>query len=284
MRRIERISVKAKIHLLAALVCAVCSVQAAPIRIKGSDTLGALLVPRLCELYRTQEPEVGFEISADGSDAGFASLLDGTADIGMSARLPAGKEVQAFTDRNITLRRWDAAMDAYVVVVHPRNPVSGLSAKQVESIFAGDVAQWAATGGNAMPIVIYLRNSTAFVNTDFRRMAMNGRPYGANLARLATAETPLVLVARDVNGIAFSSRGWVRRSVRTDVKVLRIDDHEPEGEKEAAYPFLRPLYYFAIREPSARITAFLDWATRSDLARKAIIEAGFSPVRSALGE
>ena len=48
--------------------------------IKGSDTLGAKMVPQLAEAYKEAGNEVSFEIAAEGSSSAFTNLLAGTAD------------------------------------------------------------------------------------------------------------------------------------------------------------------------------------------------------------
>ena len=64
--------------------------------IKGSDTLGAKLVPLLAEEFRAMKAGNGirviFEIASEGSSTGIASIIDGTADLGMSSRETRGAE------------------------------------------------------------------------------------------------------------------------------------------------------------------------------------------------
>ena len=68
---------KFQLCLLAALGAAsVASGQ--KLVIKGSDTLGAKLVPTLAEAYKAKNPGVSFEIAAEGSTTGIAAIIDGT--------------------------------------------------------------------------------------------------------------------------------------------------------------------------------------------------------------
>ena len=62
--------------------------------IKGSDTLGAKLVPQLSEEFKAQHPDTTFNIAAEGSTTGIAAIIDGTAEIdyresGLSWKLSA---------------------------------------------------------------------------------------------------------------------------------------------------------------------------------------------------
>lgn len=61
--------------------------------IKGSDTLGAKMVPQLKEAYVAAGNKTDFEIAAEGSSQAFTNLIAGTADIGMSSR----DDCKAFT-------------------------------------------------------------------------------------------------------------------------------------------------------------------------------------------
>ena len=72
--------------LLIALGVALVSTQAGAEKlvVKGSDTLGAKLVPQLAEQFKAQHPGTTFDIAAEGSTTGIAAIIDGTAQIGMS--------------------------------------------------------------------------------------------------------------------------------------------------------------------------------------------------------
>ncbi len=83
------------LSLLAGLALATTSVHAERLVIKGSDTLGAKLVPQLAEQFKAQNPGTTFDIAAEGSTTGIAAIIDGTAQIGMSSRRAKSAEVGA---------------------------------------------------------------------------------------------------------------------------------------------------------------------------------------------
>jgi phosphate transport system substrate-binding protein len=86
-----------KITLLLLAALAASSASAQKLVIKGSDTLGAKLVPQLAEAYKAKNPGVSFEIAAEGSTTGIAAIIDGTAQIGMSSRRAKATEMSAGT-------------------------------------------------------------------------------------------------------------------------------------------------------------------------------------------
>src|SRR3954471_12885223 len=129
---------KTSLLLLAALAMAsVASAQ--KLVIKGSDTLGAKLVPQLAEEYKAKHPGVSFEIAAEGSTTGIAAIIDGTAQIGMSSRRAKPTEASAATAKGVTLKPIIVAHDGIGIIVNANNPLAKLTKKQVEQIFTGDI-------------------------------------------------------------------------------------------------------------------------------------------------
>src|SRR4051794_3846778 len=117
--------------------------------IKGSDTLGAKLVPQLSEEFKAQHPDTTFNIAAEGSTTGIAAIIDGTAQIGMASRPTKPEEVAAAKAKGVTFKETIVAYDGIAVIVNSANPVKSLTKKQVEQIFTGDVRDWSAVGGSA---------------------------------------------------------------------------------------------------------------------------------------
>ena len=116
--------------------------------IKGSDTLGAKLVPQLAEAFKAQHPDTTFDIAAEGSTTGIAAIIDGTAQIGMSSRRAKPAEVGAASGKGVNMKPTIVAYDGIAVIVNSANPIKGLTKKQVEQIFTGDVTDWSAVGGS----------------------------------------------------------------------------------------------------------------------------------------
>src|SRR4051794_27020659 len=79
--------------------------------VKGSDTLGAKLVPQLAEQFKAQHPNATFDIAAEGSTTGFAALIDSTAQIGMASRPAKPEEIAAAKAKNVTLKETTVAYD-----------------------------------------------------------------------------------------------------------------------------------------------------------------------------
>lgn len=115
--------------------------------IKGSDTLGAKVVPTLAEEYKAINKNVAFEIAAEGSTTGLSAIIDSTADIGMSSRRAKPTEVSSASSKGVTLKPIIVAHDAIAIIVNEKNPMTNLSKRQIQQIFTGDLTDWSGAGG-----------------------------------------------------------------------------------------------------------------------------------------
>ena len=131
-----------KALLIATSLFIATSAFAQKLVIKGSDTLGAKLVPMLAEEYKSKHPGVNFEIAAEGSTTGITAITDGTADIGMSSRRAKPTENSAASAKGVTLKPTIVAFDGMAVIVNAGSPISNMTRRQVEQIFTGDVTDW----------------------------------------------------------------------------------------------------------------------------------------------
>ncbi|WP_269525628.1 phosphate ABC transporter substrate-binding protein [Coraliomargarita parva] len=209
--------------------------------IKGSDTLGAKMVPQLAEAYKAKLDakgiEVAFEIAAEGSSTGVASVIDGTAEIGMSSRDVKEKEVATAQSKGVNMKKITVAKDGIAIIVNEANPLETLSLEEIELIFTGDVADWSGVSTQTGAISAYTRNTSSGTYAVFQKMAMSSRDYGADSQKMAGNEQIASEVASNPNGIGYVGLAYISTP---GVKVVPIDGIAPDS---ADYPLARPLYY-----------------------------------------
>lgn len=265
------------ILILATALLAVTSAQAQKLVIKGSDTLGAKLVPQLAEEYKARNPGLSFEIAAEGSTTGIAAITDGTAQIGMSSRRAKTTEMSAAQAKGVTLKPTIVAYDGIAVIVSAKNPLSTLTKRQVEQIFAGDVTDWSAVGGSPGKISIYTRNTSSGTYSDFKDLAMKKRDYASSSQKMAGNEQIAAEVGRNPNGIGYIGLAYMESP---GIKVLPIEGAVPTKESVLAkkYPYARPTFYFTNGEATGEAAKFLDF-TLSDEGQKIVSKVGFVPIR-----
>ena len=251
--------------------------------IKGSDTLGAKMVPQLAEAFRAGNSGVVFEIAAEGSTTGIAAITDGTADIGMSSRRARPTETSAALAKGVTLKPVIVSWDAMAVIVNANNPVAKLNLKQVEQIFAGDVKDWGAVGGNSGAISVYTRNTSSGTYQDWKDLAMRKRDYASSAQKMAGNEQIAAEVGKNPSGIGYVGIAYIHAP---GVKVVGIVGKDgkavmPSAESVHAktYPYHRPNFFYTNGEPSGLAAKFLEYLLSAE-GQGIVEKSGFVPVKS----
>ena len=244
--------------------------------IKGSDTLGAKLVPTLAEEYKARHPGVSFEIAAEGSTTGIAAIIDGTAQIGMSSRHAKPTEISAGQAKGVKLKDTTVAFDGMAVIVHASNPLKSLTKRQVEQIFTGDVADWSAVGGPAGKFSIYTRNTSSGTYSDWKDLAMKKRNYAESSQKMAGNEQITSEVAKNPSGIGYVGLAYINDP---GIKVVAIEGLLPSRADivSGKYPYSRPTFYYTNGEPTGEAAKFIAF-TLSAEGQKIAEKVGFVSV------
>jgi phosphate transport system substrate-binding protein len=266
-------------HLLIAIGLAFGLTEAKADRlvIKGSDTLGAKLVPQLAEQFKAQHPGTTFDIAAEGSTTGIAAIIDGTAEIGMSSRRAKSAEVGTATAKGRNMKPTIVAYDGIAVIVNSANPVKSLTKKQVEQVFTGDVTDWSAVGGSGGKISIYTRNTSSGTYSDFKELAMKKRDYAGGSQKMAGNEQIASEVGKNPHGVGYVGMAYTKAS---GVKVVSIDGATPsvKSVQDHSYPYWRPTFYYTNGEPSGLAKQFVDFTVGS-VGQKIVGQVGFVPIK-----
>jgi phosphate transport system substrate-binding protein len=265
--------------LLLTLVAAfgLAEAKAERLVIKGSDTLGAKLVPQLAEHFKAEHPGTTFDIAAEGSTTGIAAIIDGTAEIGMSSRRAKSSEVGAAAGKNKNMKPTVVAYDGIAVIVNSANPVKGLTKKQVEQIFTGDVQDWSAVGGSGGKISIYTRNTSSGTYSDFKELAMKKRDYAGGSQKMAGNEQIAAEVGKNKNGVGYVGMAYIKAG---GIKALPVDGATPsvKSVQEHSYAYWRPTFYYTNGEPTGLAKQFLDYTVGSS-GQKIVSQVGFVPIK-----
>lgn len=265
-------------HLFTALALAFVTAEARAEKlvIKGSDTLGAKLVPQLAEQFKAQHPGTTFDIAAEGSTTGIAAIIDGTAQIGMSSRRAKPAEMSAASAKGVQMKPTIVAYDGIAVIVNSANSVKSLTKKQVEQIFTGEVTDWSAVGGSSGKISIYTRNTSSGTYSDFKELAMKKRDYAGGSQKMAGNEQIASEVGKNPNGVGYVGLAYTKAG---GIKVMPIDGVLPSVQSVHAktYPYARPTFYYTNGDSSGLAKQFLDF-TISAAGQKIAQQVGFVPI------
>lgn len=243
------------------------------LRIRGSDTLGAKLVPQWAEAFKKQNSSVSFDIAAEGSSTAFTNLSAGTAEIGMSSREVKSDEITFAKTKGVYIKETPVAWDMIVVVVNKNNPVSSLTKRQIAGIFTGAIKDWSEVGGTPGPISIYTRNTSSGTYKDWQKMAMRDKDYATSSQKLAGNEQIASEVANNAGGIGYVGLAYAKAK---GTKTVAIDGIAPEVNNVKSYPFSRKTYFYTNGTPKDTIKAFIDFTESAEGSKIAEL-VGFIP-------
>lgn len=237
--------------------------------LKGSDTLGAKLIPQLAESFKAAGNKgVKFEIAAEGSSTAFPALANGTAQIGMSSRKVKEDERTFCKTKGVYLKEHPVCRDMLTVIVNKNSPVNNLTKDQVSKIFTGQIKDWSELGGAPGNISIYTRNTSSGTYKDWQKLAMGGRDYVSTSLKMAGNEQIAQEVAKNKNGIGYVGLAY---SKTPGTKAISIDGVEPIEANAKKYVYSRVCYLYAPDKPTAEAAAFIEYVKSSagqDIAKK----------------
>ena len=267
--------------LLVAAMLTTGVVAADKLVIKGSDTLGAKMVPQVAEAFRAKHPDVVFEIAAEGSTTGIAAVTDSTAQIGMSSRRARPTEMSAALAKGVTMKPVIVSFDAMAVIINEKSPVTKLTLRQVEQIFAGDITDWSQVGGTPGSFSIYTRNTSSGTYQDWKDLAMKKRDYASSSQKMAGNEQIAAEVGKNPNGIGYVALAYVGapgvKVVGIVVKDGTVVQPSTESVHNKTYPYARPNFFYTNGEPSGIAAQFIDYLL-SEEGQVIVAKSGFVPL------
>jgi phosphate transport system substrate-binding protein len=274
--------------LVTCLVLSSCSDQSAKptanngsasqqkVSIKGSNTVGEELAPRLIAEYKKDHPNLAVELETKGSGSGFWGLIAGVCDIAAASRPPIKDEQQQAQVRGIEFNDYPIGSYSVAVVVNANCPVKDLTKEQVRDIFTGTVQNWKDVGGPDAPIHLYIRDPISGTYLGFRELAMEDKAYSTNATEFPTYEKIVDGVAGDPNGIGYAS---FQLAAKPGVKSLSIGGVTPSAAsvKDGKYPFGRALHLYTNKGKEAAAARELIDFFQSTKGQQLLEQLGFVP-------
>ena len=262
--------------VLAGLILAGCSPGIPPkIVIRGSNTIGEELAPRLIAEFKKQHPEVWFDLEFKGTTYGFGALLVDRCDIAAASRPASTNESELARSRGIELQEHVIGAYSVAVIVNAASPLANLTAEQVRDVFAGTAQNWKDVGGPDAPVHLYVRDPISGTHLGFRELAMENKPYALGLKTCTNYADIVQTVAHDASGVGYVSFDL---AAKPGVKPVAIGGVAPTAQTvtSAQYPYERVLRLYTSKGKESDVTrAFLDFVL-SARGQEVVAQAGYT--------
>jgi len=242
--------------------------------IDGSTTVGPV-AKAFAEYYMQRNPGVTISVSESGSGNGAKSLINGTCQIATMSRAMKDNELAAAKEKGVEPLAHVVCMDGIALIVHPSNPVKGLTVEQVRAIYMGEITNWKELGGPDQPIVVISRDTNSGTYEAFEELVMKKEKMGEKTEYVGSNGAIRQRVLTTPAAI-----GYVGLAFLEGVKALAINGVEPTAETvtQGTYPVSRPLFMYTNGKPTGHVAAYIGLKDAED-GHRLIEDIGFVPLK-----
>ena len=178
------------------------------------------------------------------------NLIDWKADIVLSARRLSPDEKKYADDSGVTLIETPIALDAFIFIVHPMNPLKSLTTEQIQQIYTGEATDWNALGWSRdedlMPIYPFVRNPNSGSQELMDLLVMKDLEYSPELSEyeenlIFTMAGMLDAIASYSNAIGYTVYFYNEQIIRPGDKLKTIGVNGVQPNKQTisnrSYPY-----------------------------------------------
>lgn len=210
------------------------------LRIHGSNTIGAQLMPNLLEAFAAEsklsgieaiaspipeektikfggaetDRQIVVELHSHGTATAFTDLAARASDLGMASRKVKQPEREAVQragrgDLFVPGQENVIALDGLAIIVNRANPVASLKLNELTEIFSGAVTNWSKLGGSPGQINLYSRDEKSGTFDTFKDLVLRGRPLAQGARLFQDSRELSNSVANDPNAIGFIGLAYI---------------------------------------------------------------------------
>jgi phosphate transport system substrate-binding protein len=263
--------------LIVVLAVASCSPPAPEkITIRGSNTFGEELAPKLIAEFKKDHPHVTFDTEYKGTPYGFGALMVDKCDIAAASREINTNEVSLAKDRDIDFNTYVVGTYSVAVILNGNSALTNLTLQQVHDLFTGKVQNWKDVGGPDAPVHLYIRDPISGTHLGFKELAMSNDNYAQHPKTFTNYEGIVQAVAQDPSGIGYAS---VEDARKAGIKAVAIGGlaPTPEAVQKNQYPYARALRLYTNKTKENALTSDFIHFIQSDRGQKVMADMGFVP-------
>lgn len=240
------------------------------LRVRGATTVTSLIQPWVPE-FEAQYPSIQVVMYGSTHGEGLKALIDGNADVAMTARELSADERKAAERSGLNLEEKRLCYDAVAIIVNNANPVGELSLDELRNVFGGSYTNWNQLGGSDEPIVVVTLPSdsgmASFLSKDILRV-----PFSPKAIEARTPREVLPQVRSRKGSISFCRTDLALAESdagRTKILAIKKDDKSaaiPLSKDTVAkgiFPIIRPLgFCYDPAKLQAGGKEFVEWCVK----------------------
>jgi len=208
------------------------------IQVKGSTTV--LPVSEACsQIFMQDHPGVKIHVHGGGSGRGISALISGDCDIADASRPIEAREIELAINKGVEPTAHVIGLDAIAVIVHPSNPLSKLTSRQLKDIFTGKITDWSeVTGYKKGWILVVSRDAESGTFSTFTELALDKAEVTPEALQKASNQEVASTVEGKANSIGYVGLGYVSNRVKA-VSINGVSAAK-ETARSGEYPFPEP--------------------------------------------
>jgi len=244
--------------------------------IKGSNTIGEELGPRLIAAYKKEHPDADISIESKATGYGFAALLAGQCDLAAASRAPIKDELELAESRGFEFKDYPIGAYSVAVIINANSPVKDLSREQVRDIFTGVIQNWKDLGGPDSPIKMCIRDPISGTYLGFRELAMENKPYGPGMKTYTNYLGIADAVAQDPAAIGYVSLDLTTHAGVKSVSIAGVAA-TAAAVNEGKYPYARKLQFYTHKGNEGQKAVDFVQFVQSSKGQEIVKQMGYVP-------
>ena len=244
------------------------------------------------------EPQIGSRlkkkfdkvIKCSQTHNSYINLIDKEADIVLTARTMSPDEKKYAEDSGVNLIETPIAIDAFIFIINPLNPIKALTTENIQDIYTGKVTDWEELGWLNLPewnpdISPFIRNPNSGSQELMDLLVMKDLEYYMQLPiyeerLIFTMAGLLDAIARNPFAIGYTVYYYNEQIIRPGnlLKTIGINGVHPNKQtiSNRSYPYAAEVYA-VIRsdtDKSSMVYKIYEWLQTED-GRQAISKSGY---------
>jgi phosphate transport system substrate-binding protein len=214
-------------------------------------------------------------------------LIAGECDIVFSVPLSKEQQATVIDTDDFELVSVPIALEGFVFIVNPENPINALSQAQIRDIYSGKITNWSDLGGDDAEIIAYQRNIDSGSQTYMTEFMGETQLAAAPLERvpgsMGAMMTNISSYDNSKYAIGYSVYSYAAQVMEEsgNISFVAVDGVEPSGESftDGSYPLMSYTYAFYNKNnPNPKIEKLIN-DILSEEGQRIIADAGYYPVK-----